>query len=117
MTRPRRLSPTVCAFHLGFGLVAAWNYCGWGDIVRDRVILSSLPVPEGADRIGLNSRGEETDDNPFTPAVRWVTRATYHAPGFTGEEILDFYRLRLEPEWEFCSYDSITSSPSEKQDW
>ena len=25
MTRPRRLPPTICAFHLGFGLVALYN--------------------------------------------------------------------------------------------
>ena len=97
---------TYAAFTLAI-LVAlvstvGWIWLGWRDIAENRLILSSLPIPPGAERTHIDSYGYSRDDSMITPPESWGTLAEFEFRDYTREYLADFYISRLSPEWEHC---------------
>ena len=84
---------------------AGWFWLGWPDIVQNRRILSSLPMPPDTQRTYIGSNGYSKDDSVITPPERWSTLAEFEFQNHTREYLAEFYISRMSPEWEHCTRD------------
>ena len=84
-------------------LTVGFVWFGWRDIVRNRNIIDSLPIPPGAVLTHIGSEPHAKDDSFITPPDRWNTLAIYEAPGLTPEYLTDFYISRLSSRWVYCT--------------
>ena len=97
---------------------AGWFWLGWPDIVQNRRILSSLPMPPDTERTYIGSNGYSKDDSVITPPERWGTLAEFEFQNHTREStfhgchrnenthtrqgrveyLAEFYISRMSPE-------------------
>lgn len=83
-------------------------WLGWPDIVQNRRILSSLPIPPDTEQTSIDSNGYSKDDTVITPPERWGTLAEFEFQNHTREYLAEFYISRMSPEWEHCTRDIIS---------
>ena len=102
-TYTKAKTPIIVAVALvALAAIVGFVWPGWWDIAQNRRILSSLPLPPGAERIEIGSDGYSRDESIISPPENWGTAATFAIPGYSREYLLDFYISRLSPEWEYC---------------
>ena len=102
-TYARAKTPIIVAVvMIALAAVVGFVWFGWWDIAQNRRILSTLPLPPGAERIEIDSHPVARNDLIYSPPRSWSTAATFAIPGHSREYLLDFYVSRLSPEWDHC---------------
>ena len=96
-------------------LIVGWVWFGWGYIASNRLLLNSLSVPPGAERIWVGSSPYYSGEQLFSTPEGWGTRAAYRiSPDTTRKEIVDFYMSNLSQSWEACMHFALVSGRAER---
>lgn len=107
------------AFAICIALVftVGWFWFGWSYVAENRRLMSSLPVPPGAERTRMGSHSYAGDEMPLTPPDGWGTLATFRVSGHTRQTIADFYISRMSPDWEYCLRINSFFEPATGRSW